>query len=375
MNTVLYKLFAASFRFFSLFPLREKAALLSPHMAKFTDSLGEMEKEMARRGVRTVRVSGSDVKPDRITPSAVLRALRFFTVGAYRLVTSSVVFLNDNFMPLADLPIRGKAQWVQLWHAEGAFKRFGLDIPNLPDDVRDRVMRGNAKLRYVICSAKSVVPIYASAFGVPQEKVLPLGSPRADAYIRACREADTTAFRKKYFGETDKIIVLYAPTFRDDPAENRTLLSHFDFDAFRRELGGEYLLVLRLHPQFHDIPIPEDVCDMTGFADAGALFSACDLLVTDYSSVCLDFALLEKPCVFYAFDLDKYASDRSFYRDYTQYVPGPAAKTFPQLLAAIRSADADRDALRSFAQFNFDTQDGQCAARIADLVMQSANPR
>ena len=368
MNRLAYKLFALSFRLFSCFPLRRRVALLSPHMADFADSLGEMEREMQNRGRKTVRVSGRDIKPDRLTLAALGRMLRFFTVGACRLATSSVVFLNDNFMPLADLPVRKGAKWVQLWHAEGAFKRFGLDVPSLPDGVRARVEKGNAKLFAVICSSSSVVPVYASAFGVSREKVLPLGSPRADAYIRAARAADTAAFRAEHFGGTQKKIVLYAPTFRDDPAENAQLLTHFDFDAFARELGGEYQLVLRLHPQFHNVPVPDGVCNMTGFADAGALFAACDLLVTDYSSVCMDFALLGKPCVFYAFDLAKYAGDRSFYRDYKTYVPGAVAETFSQLVSAIRAAETDRDALDSFVRFNFDAQDGQAAERVAELV-------
>ena len=369
MNNFAYRLFALSFRFFALFPLRERAALLSPHMADFTDSLGEMEKELQKRGMKTVRVSGRDIKPDRLTVGAPCRMLRFFTLGACRLAMSSVVFLNDNFMPLADLALRKNAKWVQLWHAEGAFKRFGLDIASLPDDVRARVKHGNAKLHAVICSSSSVVPVYASAFGVPQEKVLPLGSPRADAYIRAAKDADSAAFRQKYFGGAKKKVVLYAPTFRDDPAENKQLLTHFDFDAFQRELGGDYLLVLRLHPQFHDVPVPDGVCNMTGFPDAGGLFAACDLLVTDYSSVCMDFALLGKPCVFYAFDLDKYADDRSFYKDYKTYVPGAVAETFPQLIAAIRAADTHRDVSDRFIRFNFDAQDGRSAERIAEAVL------
>lgn len=375
MNAIAYRLYAFCFNCFAHFPMRKRVALLSPHKADFTDSLGEMETEMQRLGFRTARVSGRDIKPDVLSPAALLRMLRFFTKGAYILATSSVVLLNDNFMPMADLHIRPAAQWVQLWHAEGAFKRFGLDIPSLPDDVRARVQAGTAKLRFVVCSSRAVVPLYASAFGVPQDRVLPLGSPRADAYLRACRSIDTASFRRTYFGGTEKKIVLYAPTFRDDPAENATLLTHFDFDAFRRELGETHMLVLRLHPQFHDVPVPDGVCDMTGFADAGALFAACDMLVTDYSSVCMDFALLGKPCLFYAFDLGKYASDRSFYFDYTKYVPGPVANTFPQLMAAIRSADANRDALQTFARFNFDTQDGDCAARIAARITREANPQ
>ena len=369
MKNTAYRLYAVCFDLFSRLPMRRgTVALLSPHMAQFIDSLGEMEKEMRSRGYRTVRVSGRDVKPDAWTPAAIGRMLRFFTVGAYRLATAQIVFLNDNFMPMADLRIRKEAVWVQLWHAEGAFKRFGLDVLGNDPALEARVRRGNAKLRYVICSSCGVAPIYAGAFGVPQERVLPLGSPRADRYLAQSRSFDVAAFRKRYFGETEKKIVLYAPTFRDDPVDNRLLLTHFDFDRFRRELGDRYRLVLRLHPQFHDVPIPDDVCDMTGFADVGSLIAACDVLVTDYSSICMDFALLGKPCVFYAFDLERYADERSFYFDYAKYVPGALVRDFNALLCALSETESDSEALRRFAAFNFDTPDGGAASRIADVV-------
>ncbi len=369
MKNLAYKLYAASFNLFAHFPLRrKKAALLSPHMAGFGDSLGVMEREMQKRGYRTARICGSDIKPGKWTPAAVLRALRFYTCGAYRLATAGVVYLNDNFMPMADLHIRSDAVWVQLWHAEGAFKRFGLDVPALDPSVEERVRRGNAKLSYVICSSRGVAPVYAGAFGVPQARVLPLGSPRAEQYMKKSRSTDVQAFRKTYFGGTDKKVVLYAPTFRDDPQENRLLLTHFDFDRFQRVLGDRYQLVLRLHPQFHDVPTPPDVCNMTGFTDASSLIAACDLLVTDYSSICMDFALLGKPSVFYAFDLAKYADDRSFYFEYEKYVPGIVAEDFDALLDAIVAADTDRDALNRFVAFNFDDPDGRAAERIADLA-------
>ncbi len=373
MKQLAYKLFACAFNACARLPQRDRVALLSPHMASFTDSLGEMEREMRSRGYAVVRVSGADIRPKRKNAAALARMLRFFTKGAYDLATASMVFLNDNFMPLADLRVRKSAVWTQLWHAEGAFKRFGLDIADLPQDVRERVMRGNAKLRYVICSSESVAPVYASAFGVPQEKVLPLGSPRADRYIEKNSRTDTRALRVKLFGETDKTIVLYAPTFRDDPAENRALLEHFDFPRFQRELGDRFLLVLRLHPQFHDVPVPEGVTNLTDYPDAGDLIAASDLLITDYSSLCLDFALVGKPSVFYAFDLESYAAGRSFYRDYKANVPGAVARTFDELIAAVRNAEADGDAMVRFSQYHFGTPDGKAASRIADAVIRAAN--
>lgn len=377
MKNLAYKIYALSFNTFAHLPIaRNKVALLSPHMASFTDSLGEMEKEMLKRGYKTVRVAGSDIKPSKLSFRSVFRMMRFFVKGAFDLATSSIVFMNDNFMPLADLHVNSKAVFVQLWHAEGAFKQFGLDIDGLAEDVRERVRKGNQKLSFVICSGPGVTEVYASAFGVAPEKVKPLGSPRADRYIASSKEMDVKTLRKNLFGDTDKKVVLYAPTFRDDSQENKVLLEQFDFEAFNRKFSDKYMLVLRLHPQFgRNTIVPEGVPDFTAYPNGGDLISASDILITDYSSICMDFAIVGKPSVFYAFDLEKYCKDRNFYFDYKKYVPGAVAETFEDLLSAMESVETDRDALNQFVDCNFGVLDGKSTERIADLAITEANSK
>lgn len=362
------------FNAFSHLPLKNKVALLSPHMASFTDSLGDMEEEFKSRGYKTVRISGGDIKPKKIGISSLFGMFRFFTLGAYRLATSRFVFLNDNFMPMADLKFKKEAVITQLWHAEGAFKRFGLDT-NIPQSIRERVIKGNERLNFVVCSSKSVKKIYAGAFGVDEEKVLPFGSPRADRYIRSSEnEADRNGERERLFGMTDKKIILYAPTFRDDPDVNAHLLEHFDFERFNEKLSDKYLLVLRLHPQLNKgITVPENVIDMTSYPSVNDIIKATDMVITDYSSICLDYALVGKPCVFYAFDLEEYDKDRSFYFEYKKYVPGTVAETFEELIDAVEKADSDETALKNFVKLNFDEPDGMAAKRIADRVIREAN--
>ena len=370
MKHLAYKLFACAFNVCACLPQRRRVALLSPHMASFTDSLGEMEAEMRARGFSVVRVSGADIRPKQKNAAAVARMLRFFTKGAYDLATASMVFLNDNFMPLADLHVRKDAVWTQLWHAEGAFKRFGLDIADLPQDVRERVIRGNAKLRFVACSSEAVVPIYASAFGVPPEKVLPLGSPRADRYIEKNSRTDSRALREKLFGKTDQKIVLYAPTFRDDPAENRALLRHFDFDRFRNELGDTHKLVLRLHPQFHDVPVPDGVTDMTAYPDAGDLIAASDLLITDYSSIMVETLLVNKELYIYAYDIDSYRNDPGLNIDPGSGIAGSCYFTDAEQISGLLEKEYDRTEIEPLRKLLIDDEVPVTDDRLADLIQE-----
>ena len=379
MKKLLYALYAFVFNIFSLAaPLKPgRVALVSPHNADLNDGLGQIKRELDKRGgFQTVFISRRDleiVKGKSFTElmSSLRRALAYFTKKAYLLATSKTVFLNDNFMPMAGLRFKKEAVVVQLWHAEGVFKKFG-QAQNLPAAVAEREAACNRKLSYVVCSSESVAPYYAEAFGVPLDKVLPFGSPRADYFFE---ERDTPALRDS-FDEAypvckSKGLILYAPTFRDNPENDRVLLEHFDFGAFEERFGDRYTLLVRLHPQVHASAVPNGAVDVTDWKNVGELVLLCDKLITDYSSICMDFALLGKPCVFYAFDLVEYTQERNFYFDYKTYVPGPVAETFDELIDAVEAAggdDAGDERLQKFRSFNFGEPDGKAAERVVDFV-------
>lgn len=382
MKKLFYALYAFNFNICRIFPLKKgRVALVSPHNAGFNDSLGYVGRELEKKGgFCLVRISRKDleiVKQKSFTKLllSLLRAAGFFTVKAYLLATAEYIFLNDNFMPMADLHISGKTVVTQLWHAEGAFKKFGRSL-NLEPETAAREEAGNRKLTYVVCSSKAVVPIYAEAFGIPQEKVLPLGSPRTDFFFT---DYDSSVLRNKLEKEhpecRSKALILYAPTFRGSKQKDSELLDSFDFDEFNRRFGDEYALLVRLHPQIHSSCVNRDgVVDVTDWPNVGELVLLCDRLITDYSSICMDFALLGKPCCFYAFDLNEYVDERNFYFDYKKYVPGPVAETFGELLDAIAESGRDGDKLKNFRTFNFDEPDGKAAQRVVDAVVLSKKP-
>lgn len=377
LKNFFYKLYAFCFALCRLLPLKRcRVCFVAPHNGGGHDSLSEMRRYIdSVGGFETVCVNGSDLRLDRSGIGALLRslmrALRFFTVGAKNLATSKFVFLNDNFMPMASLRFSDEAVITQLWHAEGAFKKFGLSAP-LTDEVRRREKACSARLDYVICSSKSVAPVYAEAFGVDIAKVLPLGSPRTDILLGRHDEAELRReFDRNHPECAGKRLVLYAPTFRDDPKYDGKLLEKLDIAEFNRTLGGTHALLVKLHPQLNSGASVGGTVDVTG-EDIGALTMICDCVVTDYSSVCMDFALLGKPCIFYAFDLAEYQKERSFYFDYESYVPGSVVADFGQVIAEIQNPRCGQAELRRFRDFNFDHIDCGSRKRIFDAVI-SAN--
>lgn len=298
--------------------------------------------------------------------------LRLFTVQAYHLATAGAVLLNDNFMPMADLRFSPKAVVIQLWHGEGALKRYGLSLPLAPR-LAGRVRRGSMRCTAIVCAAEHLAPCTAEAFGVPQERVLPLGSPRTDALVNPVdRKALRLAFEEQHPACKNKRLILYAPTFRDDPADNAALLSHFDFDAFAARFADEAVLLLRLHAkQIAGAPIPAAVIDVTGYPDGLALLRLCDAFVTDYSSMAMEAALLDVPTYCYAFDYEQYARDRGFYKGLRELPPGPVAGDFAGLLDALAAPDTYKTQRKAFAEFHLGKPDGRAAERVAGLILNA----
>ena len=235
MKNIFYTFYAIMFAIFRIFPVKlNKIVFLSPHNENFNDSLGAVMDEVIRRDeFRVIMISGRDLKFNRSRPlHSIGRIIGFFTGKAFHLATAKYVFLNDNFMPMGKLHFNKKAVITQLWHAEGAFKKFGLDIEQ-SEKVRALEKAGNAKLTYVVCSSEDVAPIYAGAFGVSDYKVLPLGSARSDYFFRNFNLDRMRAdFDQRYPECKGKTLGLYAPTFRDNPADDSRILANFDIDAF-----------------------------------------------------------------------------------------------------------------------------------------------
>ena len=275
----------------------------------------------------------------------------------FHLATAHAVFLNNNFTPLAVLPFSKRTKIVQLWHADGALKQWGGD---------EHPYFYNT----VACASEHTRPYWAEAFQVPLEHVLPLGSPRMDELVQPCDTAALRAeFDARYPACKGKRLMLYAPTFRDDPAQNEALLSHFDFAKFSETFPDAVLLV-RLHPKMHGTyQLPAAVIDMINEPDAANLLRVCDCLITDYSSLCADAAVLDLPVVLYLFDEASYmANERGFYVPFRTLAPGAIANTFDELLTSLAAPDTATEQRRAFAEFHAGKPDGKSCERILELL-------
>ena len=286
-----------------------------------------------------------------------------------KLAGSKYIFLNDNFFPLAFMNFKDENTIVQLWHAPGASKKFGgsVDIES-----RDILKKISENTDYLIVTSDKIKGYYSEAFQMPESKIKALGLPRMDYYFEN-HDLDKIkeGFLKRYNISQDKKIILYAPTFRDESKFN-----YLNLNKFNEVFSDEYVLALRLHPKIKnfyqdDISSRGQYVDVSDFESEQELMLISDILITDYSSIMIEYAILNRPIIFFTYDLDSYlANERGFYYDFKTTVPGPIVYTSDELIDLIVNADFDKSKISGFVKTQFDEIDGQSSKRVVDFLLK-----
>jgi CDP-ribitol ribitolphosphotransferase / teichoic acid ribitol-phosphate polymerase len=299
---------------------------------------------------------------------------------AYHLATSKYIILDDFFFYVYGLTIRRDAELIQLWHAVGAFKRFGFSRVGRPGaaSIKSKNHRNYTK---AIVSSANVARHYAEAFGIHPDKVLATGVPRTDMLFD---EVYTKRVRQEIYAELPQLkgkkVITYAPTFRGSGQKSADFdMDSVDLECLYNAFHDDYVFLWRMHPFIRNcLNIPDAYRDF--FIDVSLsremndwLFVT-DILVTDYSSVCFEAAILKIPMVFFAFDLEDYAAKRDFYYDYEQFIPGPIARTTTDLVSLVQSQAFQPKKIDEFVDYFFDQVDGKSSARVVDWIILGNRP-
>ncbi|WUC42734.1 CDP-glycerol glycerophosphotransferase family protein [Streptomyces cellulosae] len=206
------------------------------------------------------------------------------------------------------------------------------------------------------------------------------GSPRNDVLVRGDEERARATRERLGIPEGDTV-VLYAPTRRDYRRDG--LVERIDLARFAADLGEGRTLVVRLHPTLADGPARglglSDLhrrgvlVDATDEPEVQDVLLAADVLVTDYSSVMFDYALLDRPVVVHADDWDAFRASRGAYLDVTAEAPGHVTRSYRELAWLFASGTwADEESARLRAAFRerfCEYDDGRAAERVVRAVM------
>lgn len=346
-------------------PRRRKVVMISREHETVPTDFVDLEAAI-RRADPSVKV----VTLVRMVPPGYLAKLGYavhMLEQLYHVATARVLVI-DTYAMVASLLRHGRGLTViQIWHALGAFKKFGLSILDHPEGRDARLaaaLRMHQGYDMVLASGEACRAPYAEAFGVPASRIEIAPLPRVDRLLDPARvDATRTAIFDVHPHLRGQRVAVYAPTFRLDGS---VAVDAVALSARLRDAGIH--LVVKLHPLMPRDFGP-DVDTAAGFSTQ-ELLQVADLFITDYSSVLYEAAALGIPTYFLAPDLDEYIASRDFYLDYRHDLPGPIVRDSEQLVAAIAAGQASAETARKFAERWVQVPPGPAGTACADAVAQ-----
>ena len=302
----------------------------------------------------------------------------------YYYLSKSKYWIVNSLLDLSVIKKR-KQVYVQCWHGTPLKKlRCDINVTGGVLNTKEEVIKRNnldvKKIDYFISPSKYATSKFISAFNLKElnkEKIIiEKGYPRNDKLINY-NNNDIEKIKKDLHIPTDKKVILYAPTFRDDEHTSGvgyTYKLNIDFDLLQKELK-DYIILFRAHyfiaNSFEFDKYKDFIYNVSKYDDINDLYIISDLLITDYSSVFFDYAILERPIIFYMYDYDNYKNNlRDFYIDLKE-LPGPIVKDEKNLVTSIKEKNNKYKNMYSSFNKKFNPyEDGKSAERVVKEILK-----
>ncbi|WP_077329253.1 CDP-glycerol glycerophosphotransferase family protein [Virgibacillus siamensis] len=372
--------FSIIFNIFKIFPQKKKTVFVASFGDNILFTLKELERQ-AEDQVVILKTSQckTDFGSERLTLDFETANILDWFRSVYHLATSRKVIVDNYFAFLAVTNFSANVKCVQLWHAAGAIKQFALKDPSVENRTAaayKRFRRVYNRFDHVAVGSERMAAIFRESFEINNDRILRSGIPRTDfffddAKIKQAKKLVVTEYPAMH----GKKVILYAPTYRDDELNVSEL--HLNIDKMYRAFKGEYILMLRLHPAVNGSfqnKYPGFVVNVSSYANINHLLVTTDILITDYSSIPFEFALLNRPMIFFAYDQEVYAKSRGFWEDYEVLVPGPVVKTTRQVIDIICNGKYDLERIQRFAETWNQYSNGKSSEKLVhSLYREHAN--
>lgn len=231
--------------------------------------------------------------------------------GIYYALRAGVAFYSHALIDFGLFPLVGGSFIVSLWHGVG-FKRiynanyhgFRLFLKKMLDKCFSWTYRNMTTV-----TSEFIKQQFSELFSLNSESLICItGQPRNDIFKR---ELTKDNILNKLNIDSSKKLILYMPTYR------HTTLGKDSMERIVKDLytnkklnkvldDGNAILVVKLHPLTPHVSLAArenfKILDYRDVENNQELLGLADILVTDYSSCFVDFALLNRPIIFYVPD-------------------------------------------------------------------------
>ena len=297
------------------------------------------------------------------------------SIQGIRQALSAGVWFTSAGLPAYGTGLHKKRLIINLWHGV-PLKKIALLDPNLKKAARiyfKKIFSENYTC--ILTTSHELIPLMARSFAVSEDKIKVWGQPRNDGLFQKndCREILGQLFPD--LPEYTKT-VLYAPTFRDYGQVQLFPFKDFDQEQLEAFLEKKnMLLFIRTHVAEQGSAAPylgkrirflgnEQAEDVTG------ILNIFDCLITDYSSIYIDYLLTDKPMIFLPYDRQQYLDGRGMNFDYDDVTPGPKPETFNDFLDALSPKEDFWKSERTRVNRLFNEIQHPCAADICNKVLK-----
>lgn len=254
-------------------------------------------------------------------------------MGLYHLATAKYWIRSESLGSI--LKKRKEQVYIQTWHGYGTMKKMGYDVNN----AKERPPLDHVKeWDYLITNDQVSEDIMLSSTGYNKE-LAQIGTPRTDSILKNVQDDKFIKnLKKELHIPKNKKVILYAPTFRDEQLD----MENVDLKIDALSNLKDYIILTRVHPLIrHKINKTnnKNFIDVSLYPDVNELLVITDILITDYCSIVFEYALLERPMIFYGYDYQEYLNTRGLYNEYPEDFPGDMVDTDEQLVEIINNIE------------------------------------
>lgn len=315
--------------------------------------------------------------PSYITP------VKDTTINTAYHLTTAKIWVDNYRKPFGTLKRKGQC-YFQTWHASIGFKAVGLFRGAAFPPIARLVSEWDSNLAdYFLSNSDYCDKVYPKKL-LYNGPTLKVGSPRVDCIINK-RDELYKKIRQRYGLNHLAKILVYAPTFRGgDQKGKKQVISEtptLDFDKLLNTLvekfGGEWKILLRLHPQLsafmEKMPLlsnNNNLIDVSKADDISEILAACDIVITDYSSCAFDAAFTHIPVFLYADDVQEYIRRRGSFMWKKEELPFLIAETNEELMQNIKDFDLEKylESVSAFMKKHGVIEDGHASERVSDKI-------
>lgn len=298
-------------------------------------------------------------------PGSMLRFAGATLKSMLHLATARVCVLDSYWPAVSVLKHKKQLAVIQMWHAMGKIKKSGYQTLGKKFGRSYMIaeeMRMHHNYDVVIAGGRAFNPFYCASFGIDENILYNVGLPRMDD-LRENVERSRELFYATYPQYRGKKIVLYAPTFR----KGKVISANSIVRAFAPR--KDTVLVVKYHPnqiKSMEAQMEAEKCDEV---PTSVVLSVADCVITDYSAIAIEAAVLDKPLYFYLFDYEDYLSHNGLNVNLPDELPQCVYTSAKALEKAIRTGLYDTEAYEEFREKYLPDMSGRATDKIANLII------